>query len=69
VVPLIGPARAAHRSFRNVGRAFETPLTLLGGDAGHVPQSRPAALPRFGDLLERFETSRRLPLELGTPTT
>jgi len=65
VVPLIGPARAAHRSFRNVGRAFDTPLTLLGGDVGHASPTRPAVLPRFGDLLQRFEASRRLPPELG----
>jgi hypothetical protein len=66
VVPFIGPARGAYRSVRNVGLAFDTPLTLLAGDARRAPSSSPDTLPPFRELLARFESTRRLPPGLAT---
>jgi hypothetical protein len=60
VVPLVGPARAAYRSVRNVGLAFDTPLTRLADDAPNVPPSRADVVLRFRELLDRFEGPRRL---------
>jgi hypothetical protein len=69
-VPLVGPVRGGYRSFRNVGLAFDTPLTSVAGDQNHAPPDRaPSILPTFRELLERFEARRELPPNLGwTPT-
>jgi hypothetical protein len=61
VVPLVGPARAAYRSVRNVGLAFDTPLTRLPDDAANVPPARADVVLKFRELLDRFEGPRRLP--------
>jgi hypothetical protein len=61
VVPLVGPARAAYRSVRNVGLAFDTPLTRLADDAAHGPPPRGDVSLHFRELLARFEGARRLP--------
>ena len=66
VVPLIGPARAAYRSVRNVGLAFDTPLTRAGDDAGRASSANGDVLPAFRDVLERFERTRRLPPGFAT---
>jgi hypothetical protein len=60
VVPLVGPARAAYRSVRNVGLAFDTPLTRLT-DAANEPPPRADVSLHFRELLARFEGARRLP--------
>jgi hypothetical protein len=61
VVPIIGPARAAYRSARSVGLAFDTPLTRARDEAGRAPNARPEPIPPFRELFERFERVRRLP--------
>jgi hypothetical protein len=65
VVPLLGPARAAYRSVRNVGLAFDTPLTR--GDEGVRSSAESAGdLPSFRELLDRFAGRRGLPPGLAT---
>jgi hypothetical protein len=65
-VPLVGPLRGGYRSFRNVGLAFDTPLTRFAGDENNTPPSRTAAVvPAFRELLARFGGQRTLPPELG----
>jgi len=61
VVPVVGPARAAYRSVRNVGLAFDTPLTRLPADSANVPPPRADVALRFRELLARFEGTRELP--------
>jgi hypothetical protein len=46
---------------RNVGHAFDTPLTRLSADAVNVPPARADVPLRFRELLARFEGTRRLP--------
>ena len=65
-VPLVGPVRGGYRSFRNVGLAYDTPLTRTAGDENKSPPSRtPAIVPAFRELLPRFAERRQLPPELG----
>ena len=66
-VPLIGPLRGGYRSFRNVGLAFDTPLTRFAGDESNTPPSRTktAGIPPFREMLAKFEERRQLPPGLG----
>jgi hypothetical protein len=65
-VPVVGPLRGGYRSFRNVGLAYDTPLTRSAGDDRHAPPARtPAIVPAFRELLARFEERRQLPAGLG----
>jgi len=65
-VPVVGPLRGGYRSYRNVGLAFDTPLTRSVGDEQRPPPSRtPAAVPAFRELLAQFRERRALPAGLG----
>jgi hypothetical protein len=64
-VPIVGPVRGGYRSFRNVGLAFDTPLTRTVGDENNPPPSRtPAFVPAFREALERFRDRNALPAGL-----
>ena len=65
VVPLIGPIRGGYRSYRNVGLAFDTPLTRIAPSENHAPPTGLSELPPFRELLAQFERFRQLPPSLG----
>jgi hypothetical protein len=65
-VPVVGPLRGGYRSYRNVGLAFDTPLSRTVGDENNPPPSRtPAVVPAFRALLAQFRERRQLPAGLG----
>jgi hypothetical protein len=66
-VPLLGPLRGGYRSFRNVGFAFDTPLTRIAPGDNQAAPTKTSPLP-FRELLAKFEQSQ-LPPGLGWSPT